>query len=266
VESDLRRRRAANVHDRPARTHQGRPTYLHHDQIGSTRLLTEARGSAVGTFSYTPFGAPAGTTGTRTTPLGFAGEYSDAESGLQYLRARYLDPASGQFLTRDPLTSVSGAPYTYADDAPLAYGDPSGLFPSLSEIGMTISDAAAGALNELTFGISNRIAGVDGSCAGRGYGVGGMLAFAGTLLIPGGEAKLLEGAYSQAERQAGEVIRYKTFVPNPRSPHGADLIKRFDLTGEPHYSKALRRDVDTPHVHEPFTRGGVRPPEPWEIP
>jgi RHS repeat-associated protein len=26
----------------------------------------------------------------------------DAESGLQYLRARYYDPATAQFLTRDP--------------------------------------------------------------------------------------------------------------------------------------------------------------------
>jgi len=37
-------------------------------------------------------------TGTRT-PFGYAGQYTDAESSLQYLRARYYDPDTQQFLT-----------------------------------------------------------------------------------------------------------------------------------------------------------------------
>jgi hypothetical protein len=50
---------------------------------------------------------------------------------------------------------------------------------------MKVSDAAAGALNELTWGLSNHIAGVDGSCAGAGYGLGSFLA----SLDPRGAAK-----------------------------------------------------------------------------
>lgn len=47
-------------------------------------------------------------------PYGFAGEYTDAETGFQYLRARYYDPGSGQFLTRDPLADLTGQTYAYA--------------------------------------------------------------------------------------------------------------------------------------------------------
>jgi RHS repeat-associated protein len=60
-------------------------------------------------------------------PLGFASDYTDAETGFVYLRARYYDPATGQFLSRDPLVALTGGPYAYADGYPLNYADPSGL-------------------------------------------------------------------------------------------------------------------------------------------
>jgi RHS repeat-associated protein len=101
-------------------------TYLHHDQLGSTRVLTDASGEASATFSYGPYGAPAGSTGSATTPMGFAGEYTDPESGLQYLRARFYDPATAQFLTRDPLEALTGERYAYALDDPVNLVDPSG--------------------------------------------------------------------------------------------------------------------------------------------
>ncbi|GAC1541210.1 MAG: hypothetical protein NVS3B12_28620 [Acidimicrobiales bacterium] len=56
-----------------------------------------------------------------------SGQYTDAETGLIYLRARYYDPATAQFLSRDPLTAMTGAPYSYAADNPLNNTDPTGL-------------------------------------------------------------------------------------------------------------------------------------------
>lgn len=108
----------------------GTPTYYHHDQLGSTRLLTDATGVANATFSYTPYGSIAGSTGTATTPFGYAGEYADAESGLQYLRARYYDPATAQFATRDPLLPQTREAYAYSSDDPTTENDPSGLMPA----------------------------------------------------------------------------------------------------------------------------------------
>jgi RHS repeat-associated protein len=103
------------------------PTYLHHDALGSTRLLTEAAGKTSAALSYSPYGGAEGKTGTVTTPLGFSGQYTDAMTGLQYLRARFYDPGTGQFLSRDPLEPLTREPYPYAGDSPLRFTDPSGL-------------------------------------------------------------------------------------------------------------------------------------------
>ncbi len=246
---------------------RGVVSYLHHDAIGSTRMLTEARGAAVATFTYSPYGALTSSTGTQTTWFGYAGQYTEAEVGVQYMRARFYDPATGQFLTRDPLTSVTGQPYGYANDSPLAYTDPSGLFPGLGEIGMFVSEAAAGALNELTFGLSNSIAGVDGSCAGAGYGVGGWLGLAGSLFY-GGEAKLGIGGESVVaedlargtEHGAG-VLGFDENVRNYVNRANPDWSVSVDLDpkrhGGPHLDLHRRR---YPKLYSPPLG------EPWQFP
>ena len=104
----------------------GNVTYLHQDQLGSTRLLTNSSGGVVATYTYDAYGSTMAKTGTASTPLGYAGQYTDPESGLIYLRARYYDPATGQFLSRDPAVSMTGEPYSYAVDNPLNRTDPSG--------------------------------------------------------------------------------------------------------------------------------------------
>jgi RHS repeat-associated protein len=104
-----------------------KPSYLHHDQLGSTRMLTDSAGEEAGAFSYAPFGGLEASTGAASTPMGFAGQYTDQQTGLQYLRARFYDPATAQFLTKDPLTAVLRTPYGYANENPLRYIDPSGM-------------------------------------------------------------------------------------------------------------------------------------------
>jgi RHS repeat-associated protein len=101
--------------------------YFLGDHLGATRLLTDASGAVAATFTYDPYGNQTASSGTATTPLLYAGQYRDAESGMYYLRARYYDPASAQFVTRDPLASMTGEPYGYAGDNPLDASDPSGL-------------------------------------------------------------------------------------------------------------------------------------------
>jgi len=54
-------------------------------------------------------------------------QYTDPETGLQYLRARYYDPATGQFLTRDPAEASTRDSYGYAARTPLNASDPSGM-------------------------------------------------------------------------------------------------------------------------------------------
>lgn len=106
----------------------GNVLWLHHDQLGSTRVVTDALGNTAATFSWDPFGNPAGSTGTVAVPLGWAGEYRDTESGLVYLRARYYDPATAQFLSVDPAYEVTGDRYGYVGNNPLNGTDPTGLW------------------------------------------------------------------------------------------------------------------------------------------
>ncbi|MCC6959008.1 MAG: RHS repeat-associated core domain-containing protein [Dehalococcoidia bacterium] len=75
------------------------------------------------------YGTPS-KTGSLANEFDFAGQQTDG-TGLQYLRARYYDPGTGTFLSRDPISTVPGSTlnaYGYADQSPSLMTDPSGLF------------------------------------------------------------------------------------------------------------------------------------------
>ena len=63
----------------------------------------------------------------------FAGEQYDANSGFYYLRARYMNPAMGNFITMDPYSGSLYDPtslhkYLYANASPVNFIDPTGYF------------------------------------------------------------------------------------------------------------------------------------------
>lgn len=102
-------------------------TYLQQDQLGSTRVLTNQSKNVVGTYSYDAYGNTVSHTGTVSTPLEYAGQYPDAESGLYWMRARYFDPTTGLFTTVDPLSAETQDPYGYASENPANGFDANGL-------------------------------------------------------------------------------------------------------------------------------------------
>lgn len=101
--------------------------YYLRDQLGSTRALLDGSGNMQATYTYDPYGNVTAHTGNATTPFQFAGQYTDAETGLQYLRARSYDPATGQFLSVDPLVDETKQPYAYVGNDPLNALDLTGL-------------------------------------------------------------------------------------------------------------------------------------------
>ncbi|HWH93963.1 MAG TPA: RHS repeat-associated core domain-containing protein [Baekduia sp.] len=187
-------------------TSGGTALYYHHDQLGSTRLLTTAAGASAATFSYDPYGKPSGSTGTATTPLGYTGQYTDSETGLVYLRARYYDPATGQFISRDPLAAATRAPYAYAGGNPLNASDPTGLdLVSALASGISsvvpswASDAAADTLDVLTGGAASDIA-----CNGLHWGnAASGVANLGMMFVPGGQEVVA------AERLAAKAVEHE---------------------------------------------------------
>jgi RHS repeat-associated protein len=160
------------------------PTYLLQDQQGSTRLLTNSLGAVTGTYSYGSYGTAISHTGTGTTALQYDGQYTDAESGYQYLRSRYYDPTVGQFLAADPAVALTGEPYQYGDENPLNAIDPTGLsWWSWSNIGTALGVAALG------LGIAAGVAALAVPAAGvvvAGGAIGAVLA--GGAIIAGGLA------------------------------------------------------------------------------
>lgn len=104
----------------------GSVRYLHTDGHGSISALTDTNGTEVGRYGYDDYGRTTSTAG-ENIPFGYDGQLTDPQTGLQYLRARYYDPATGQFLTRDPLESATREAYAYASNDPINRHDPSGL-------------------------------------------------------------------------------------------------------------------------------------------
>ena len=110
-------------------TSTGAVDYLHTDLTGSVRTVTDSAGTVVADSDYTAYGTPIDVNGapvSAVTPFGYAGQYTDP-TGLLYLRARYYDPTTAQFLTIDPLVNQTRLPYGYTPGNPLQLVDPLGL-------------------------------------------------------------------------------------------------------------------------------------------
>jgi RHS repeat-associated protein len=119
------------------------PHYHHADSLGSTIATTDANGTVEQTFDYDVFGQLRSVSGVNGTRYTFTGEENDA-SGLVYLRARYYDPMTGRFLSRDPYPmnatdTQSLNRYAYVKNNPTNYVDPSGQWPSMAQIVRLIS-------------------------------------------------------------------------------------------------------------------------------
>jgi RHS repeat-associated protein len=84
------------------------------------------------TYAYEAFGTVIASTGTTPNDYRYSGEQYDPNLGFTYLRARYVNPGTGRFWTRDfvegdRLDPVSLHKYTYVASNPINLADPSGL-------------------------------------------------------------------------------------------------------------------------------------------
>ncbi len=131
------------------------PAYYHPDQLGSIRALTDSSGTVVLSRDYDAYGNLTVNSGTARSPFGYSGEYTDAESGLVYLRARYYDPLTQQFLTKD--TMLTQLPYSYVNGNPTNWRDPSGHFLAIP---IAAGGAALIACGPVCWAVAGAVSGV----------------------------------------------------------------------------------------------------------
>lgn len=92
-------------------------------------------------YTYDAYGNTTVNSGSPlNNPYQYNAEYTDSSTGNQYLRARYYDPASGRFLTKDTYLGETNDPlsrnlYAYTRNNPVNLVDPSGhLFGTIMAI------------------------------------------------------------------------------------------------------------------------------------
>jgi len=154
--------------------------YYHPDNLGSSQLMTDRDGDVVQQYGYTPFGKENYKNNTLAFSVSsrYTGQTLDEETGLYYYGARYYDPELARFIQADstipdPEFSQAYNRYAYVYNNPLKFTDPTGQFPFL--IGLAISMAISGGMAAATGG--NVIQGI--VLGALSYGIG---AAAGALL------------------------------------------------------------------------------------
>jgi RHS repeat-associated protein len=105
--------------------------YFIWDGHGSTRVLADAGGNTVNVFAYDAYGTLIASNGAAGTAYLYCGQQLDADLGLYYNRARYLNVGTGRFCTMDSYVGDTEDPlslhkYLYCQDSPVNGLDPLG--------------------------------------------------------------------------------------------------------------------------------------------
>ena len=99
------------------------------DALGSTIALADSTGAIQTQYGYEPFGKASASGVSSNNPNKYTGRKDDG-AGLYYYRARYYSPSLQRFISEDPIGLLGGINvYTYVDNNPTNFTDPSGLKP-----------------------------------------------------------------------------------------------------------------------------------------
>ena len=101
---------------------------------GDVVQTVDKTGKVQNNYDYDIWGNPILTVETAACAIRYAGEFYDSETGLYYLRARYYDSEIGRFISEDSYSGETDDPlslnlYTYCENNPITYTDPSGHRP-----------------------------------------------------------------------------------------------------------------------------------------
>ncbi len=159
IDSDAGTRSAGNTFafGPLATTNTEGTSYYHNDLSSSVRLRSNGAAEVIGTDRRSVFGEDLSSTGD-SGPYKFKSEQLDPSTGLYFVRARYYDPETARFISRDPFPGNPGKPQTYhpyqfSFNNPNSFSDPTGL-TTVAEFSVTnaIQGVVLGIRNAVSFG------------------------------------------------------------------------------------------------------------------
>jgi RHS repeat-associated protein len=78
------------------------PSFYGYDGGGNVRQLTSMAGAVTDSYEYDAYGNSFTVSGSTPNEFMYRGEQYDSDLSLYYLRARYYNPITGRFMSRDP--------------------------------------------------------------------------------------------------------------------------------------------------------------------
>jgi RHS repeat-associated protein len=125
--------------DNQATNNEREVSFYGYDGHGSVRYLSDLSGKVTDTYNYDAYGILLEQTGSTPNLYRYAGEQWDADLGLYYNRARYLDVDRGRFWTSDSFEGEIEEPlslhkYLYGNANPVGNVDPSGNATLVSQV------------------------------------------------------------------------------------------------------------------------------------
>lgn len=122
---------------------------IHSNHRGAPEIVTNKRGEIIWQASYSPYGEATIQKEEITLNIRLPGQYFDHETGHHYNVYRSYDPATGRYLTSDPLGVDAGFnTYAYVKNDPLNRVDPLGLYDEFVHYYMTYFLAVTAGLSK----------------------------------------------------------------------------------------------------------------------
>ena len=100
--------------------------YIHQDEQLGTALVTDTEGDLTNSYWYDAFGNGLESLEQVPNRICYTGQQLDGLTGQYYLRARYYNPAFGQFMQEDVYQGDGLNLYVYCGNNPVVYYDSSG--------------------------------------------------------------------------------------------------------------------------------------------